>query len=265
MSRPSVPITGYHAISAAIGALSSSALSTSEDRNAGVVLYLHGQGSRGEQLAERARAHNIPVRRVDRREIERIGGPDARGAVLVAPLPVSSSRSLPEAIAAISGDDAVVLVLDHINDPHNLGAILRSADQFGVSFVVMPTRRAAGKTDAVLRASAGAAARVTTVEVPNLAQALDALKKAGFWVYGADMGGELVDEQRLTGRVSIVVGSEGEGLGRLLRDRCDVMVRIPTGGTVDSLNVSVSTGVLLYEVTRQQGRFRDRPAPQAKR
>ncbi|TVR02049.1 MAG: 23S rRNA (guanosine(2251)-2'-O)-methyltransferase RlmB [Spirochaetaceae bacterium] len=242
-------MTGYHAICAAISSVG--------PQDAHATLYLHGQGSRGEQLERLARIHKVTVRRVDRREIDRIGGEKARGAVLVAALAGPSVRTLTDAIASIREQQAIVLVLDHLSDPHNLGAILRSADQFGVDFVVLPSRRAAGKTDAVLRSSAGAAAVVSTVEVPNIAAALEALKKADFWIYGADMTGEPVDQQQLSGRVALVLGSEGEGLSRLVRDRCDTVVRIPTGGTVDSLNVSVSAGILLYEASRQQQRFRD--------
>ena len=244
-----VTITGYHAICAAISSV--------KPQGAPATLYLHGQGARGEQLERLARIHKVTVQRVDRREIERIGGERARGAVLVAALAGTAVRTLTGAIASVRASQATVLVLDHLSDPHNLGAILRSADQFGVEFVVLPSRRAAGKTDAVLRASAGAAAVVSTVEVPNIAGALEALKKADFWIYGADMAGEPVDRQQLTGRVALVLGSEGEGLSRLVRDRCDTIVSIPTGGTVDSLNVSVSAGILLYEASRQQGRFRD--------
>ena len=249
MSEAFQTITGYHAICAALPSVA--------PQNPQATLYLHGQGARGEQLERLARIHKVTVRRVDRREIERIGGEKARGAVLVAVQAGPTVRTLNEAISAVRATHATVLVLDHLSDPHNLGAILRSADQFCVDFVVLPSRRAAGMTDAVLRASAGAASVVSTVEVPNIAAALEALKKAEFWIYGADMAGEPIDRQQLTGRVALVLGSEGEGLSRLVRDRCDTIVRIPTGGTVDSLNVSVSAGILLYEASRQQQRFRE--------
>ena len=239
---------GFHAISAI---LASEAVSGT--------LYLHGHGTRLQQLEMQAQRAHVQVERVDRARIEKLGGPAARGAVLVALSAAGPRLALEDALKQLcdaGAQQAIVLVLDHITDPQNLGAILRSADQFGVDFVVLPQRRSAGVTDAVLRASAGAAAAVRMVDVTNLARALQQLKSADFWIYGADMQGNPVDAERLEGRVALVLGSEGAGLSRLVREQCDVVVQIPTGGTIDSLNVSVSAGVFLYEITRQQGRFR---------
>ncbi|TVQ39355.1 MAG: 23S rRNA (guanosine(2251)-2'-O)-methyltransferase RlmB [Spirochaetaceae bacterium] len=239
---------GFHAIAAIL----------SRARVSGT-LYLCGTGKRQQQLQELARHARVGIEQVDRNRIERLGGPAARGAVLVGTLAGQPPHTLDQTLERLSTShrqQAIVLLLDHITDPQNLGAVLRSADQFGVDCVVIPQRRAAPLSEAVMRASSGAAAVVPTVEVANLVRALEQLKDAGFWIYGADMAGRAVDSQRLDGRVALVLGNEAEGLSRLVREHCDVIVRIPTGGTLDSLNVSVSAGVFLYEITRQQQRFR---------
>ena len=146
----------------------------------------------------------------------------------------------------------LAVVADGVTDPANLGSIARSADQFAADLVVIPRRRAARVTDTVLRMSAGAAAHVATVAVANVAAALAQLKSFGCWIYGADLKGEALDEVRFPPRVALVVGAEGGGLHTLVRSRCDHLVRIPTAGQVDSLNVGVAAGILMYEVRRQQ-------------
>ena len=146
----------------------------------------------------------------------------------------------------------LVVVLDGITDPHNYGAIIRSCDQFGVSLIVNPNSRSAKDSETVARTSAGASAWMPIATVPNLVRAVGLLKEAGFWVYGADMGGEPAHKKDLTGRVALVMGSEGEGIARLLREACDGIVSIPSKGQIDSLNVSVAAGVLLYEINRQR-------------
>ena len=209
----------------------------------------------------------MPVRRVQRSELDALAGAaEHRGAGLLlagesGARPEEGGRrrsptqaaSLRERLAAISSPTALILLLDEINDPHNLGAILRSADQFGVELVVLPTRRAARETQAVVKSSAGASLYVPVASVPNLASGLESVKEAGFWVYGADLDGRRLDEVSFEGRVALVLGSEGSGLRRLVRERCDALVRIPSGGHVDSLNVSVAAGILMHEIRRQQG------------
>lgn len=155
-------------------------------------------------------------------------------------------------------EEALVLVLDSITDPHNVGAIIRSADQFGVDLVVLPERRGVADLGIVSRASAGASAWVKTVVVPNLANALERLKDAGFWIFGADANGEAAPLARLAGKTVLVMGSEGKGLGRLLSERCDAIVSIPTAGRLDSLNVSVAAGILLYEIRRRDPQWPNR-------
>lgn len=147
-------------------------------------------------------------------------------------------------------DSALVLILDSITDPHNVGAIIRSADQFGVDLVVLPEHRGATDFEVISRTSAGASSWVKIVLVTNLVRAVEQLKEAGFWVYGADAGGKPANEMTLTGKNALVMGSEGSGIARLLREKCDAIVSIPTQGKLDSLNVSVAAGILLYEIRR---------------
>ena len=149
------------------------------------------------------------------------------------------------------GADLLILALDGITDPMNLGSILRSADQFGADLVLLPRRRSAPISATVHRASAGAAAHVAVREVPNLDQALTELRREEVWIYGADMAGEPVATVRLSRRAALVLGAEGSGLHRLTRQRCDQLLRVPTQGAVDSLNVGVAAGVLMYEMRRQ--------------
>jgi 23S rRNA (guanosine2251-2'-O)-methyltransferase len=208
-----------------------------------------------------ARAAGVPVRRVPQAELDALAGTaEHRGAALLpaaggaaqSPPQASRAASLRERLAEISGPKALILLLDEISDPHNLGAILRSADQFGVELVILPTRRAARETQTVVKTSAGASLYVPLYSVPNLAAGLQLAKEAGFWVYGADLGGGRLDAVNFEGRIALVLGSEGGGLRRLVRERCDALVRIPSGGHVDSLNVSVAAGILMFEIRRQQ-------------
>ena len=152
-------------------------------------------------------------------------------------------------------DKSFVVILDSVTDPHNVGAIIRSCDQFGCGLVILPERRGVKdvlSNEVVARASAGASAWVSVAVVPNLNRATQQLKEAGFWVYGADAGGTSLIETKFADKSVLVMGSEGSGISRLLQEQCDLVVSIPTCGRLDSLNVSVATGVLLYEIKRQQ-------------
>ena len=150
------------------------------------------------------------------------------------------------------GVDPLLVILDELEDPHNLGAILRSVDAVGAHGVIIPKRRAVPLTDGVAKASAGAIEHVPVARVSNLVQVIEELKKQGIWIAGADLHGEYMHKQDLTGPLAIVVGSEGKGLGKLVRESCDYVVSIPMQGKINSLNASVATGVLLYEVYRQR-------------
>jgi 23S rRNA (guanosine2251-2'-O)-methyltransferase len=147
----------------------------------------------------------------------------------------------------------LVVVLDGVTDPHNLGAVLRVADGAGASGILIPKNRAVGVTAAAVKASAGASEHVPTARVTNLRRAIDSMREAGLWVYAAEVGGTAYSELDLTGSIGLVLGSEGEGVRRLVREGCDGAVSIPMLGATESLNVSVAAAVLLYEARRQRG------------
>lgn len=146
-----------------------------------------------------------------------------------------------------------VVVADGIMDPHNLGSIIRSAECAGVHGVVIGKRRSASVSAAAVKASAGATEYMKIAKVTNLSAALDELKKAGVWIAGADMQGTPMTQQNLKGAIALVIGNEGEGLGKLVREKCDFLVSIPICGQIDSLNASVAAGVLMFEKRRQDG------------
>lgn len=151
------------------------------------------------------------------------------------------------------GEDPFVVILDEITDPHNLGSILRTADACGVHGVIIPKRRSVGLTPVVAKSSAGAIEYVPVAKVSNIAQTIEVLKEEGFWVAGAEMEGrEYYYEADLKGPMAIVIGSEGKGIGRLIKEKCDFLLKIPMRGRVSSLNAAVAGAILMYEVRRQR-------------
>lgn len=174
-------------------------------------------------------------------------------ALILTKIPENKSINFNEALKSITKDTALILILDEITDPQNFGAILRSADQFSVDLVVVSSRKSAGKNETVVKVSSGAAVYVPVAVVANIGHAIETLKKYGFWVYGADMSGISILKTNLSGKTAIVMGSEGKGLHRLIRERCDALISIPSNGHVDSFNVSVAAGIIMYEIRRQQG------------
>lgn len=150
------------------------------------------------------------------------------------------------------GEPPFIILLDDITDPHNLGAIIRTANQAGAHGVIIPKRHAVGLTDVVAKTSAGALNYTPVAKVTNIGQTIDELKKKGLWFACADMDGEVMYDADLTGPIGLVIGSEGEGVSRLVREKCDFVVKIPQFGQIDSLNASVAAGVLSYEIVRQR-------------
>ncbi len=150
-------------------------------------------------------------------------------------------------------EDPFVFILDGIEDPHNLGAIIRTADQAGAHGVIIAKDRAVGLTAVVAKASAGALNYVPVAKVTNISRTIEDLKKEGLWFAGADMDGEVMYEKELKGPIGLVIGAEGRGLSKLVREACDFIVSIPSKGHIDSLNASVAAGVLAFEVVRQRG------------
>lgn len=156
------------------------------------------------------------------------------------------------AAARGKGEDPFIFLLDNIEDPHNLGAIIRTANLAGAHGVIIPKRRACGLTAAVLRASAGALNYTPVAKVTNLAAVIEDLKKEGLWFVCAQMGGESMYRLNLTGPIGLVIGNEGDGVSRLVQEKCDFTASIPMHGDIDSLNASVAAGVLAYEIVRQR-------------
>ena len=155
-------------------------------------------------------------------------------------------------LAKRRGEDVFVIVLDNIEDPHNLGAIIRTANLAGAHGVIIPKNRAVGLTSTVARTSAGALNYTPVVKVTNISQTIEELKKRGLWFACADMDGDTMYSLNLTGPIGLVIGNEGEGVSRLVKEKCDFVASIPMKGDIDSLNASVATGVLAFEIVRQR-------------
>ncbi len=200
-------------------------------------------------ILELAREQGVVVEWSQRSQLDRLSeGRLHQGAIAwVAPYKYAELDDL------LQADEPLLLLLDGIEDPHNLGSLLRTAESAGASGAVITKRRAAPITPTVEKASAGAVAYLPVARVSNLAQAIDSLKEQGIWVAGCDMDGERsLWEAKLTGPLAVVVGGEGAGLGRLIKQKCDFLVRLPMLGKIGSLNASVAGGIVLYEVLRQR-------------
>jgi 23S rRNA (guanosine2251-2'-O)-methyltransferase len=206
------------------------------------------------EIEERARQLEVPVRKVNAQAIGGVAG-DLRHQGVVARYEAARATSEAELVPLVeaAGGKALVLVLDGVQDPHNLGACLRSAAAAGVTAVVIPKDKAAPVNATVRKTSAGAADRIPVVSVTNLARTLRTLKEAGVWVYGLDGAApESIYGIDLKGNVALVLGGEGEGMRRLTREHCDALVRILMPGSMESLNVSVAAGIAMFEAVRQR-------------
>jgi 23S rRNA (guanosine2251-2'-O)-methyltransferase len=218
------------------------------------------EGARDErlrELVELAREKNVTVKRVPRANIDRaVGNTHHQGVMArVTAARYADAEDLLSAIAARVGSERepLVVVLDGVEDPRNLGAILRASECAGVHGVFVPERRAAGLTDLVAKAAAGATEYLPTARVTNLSRLIDQLKERNLWVVGTAADAGLVyTEWDWTRPSAVVFGGEGAGLHRLVREHCDVLVKIPVQGRIESLNVSVAAGVVLYEALRQR-------------
>ncbi|WP_407426079.1 23S rRNA (guanosine(2251)-2'-O)-methyltransferase RlmB [Treponema sp.] len=252
-------ITGFHAIEEKVR------LASDSGKIGGLSLSYSKTGPRVKKILEEAKKAGIPCTQTDGKTLDSLvkNLPEAlrdhRGIVLLAEVQEQTAKNAVDfdswiASAALSEEKSTVLILDSITDPHNVGAILRSCDQFGVNLAILPQRNSANDfadNEIIARSSAGASTYVPCAVVKNLNRAAQKLKEAGFWIYGADAGGETVQKTAFPAKTCIVMGSEGNGISRLLEESCDSIVSIPTCGKIDSLNVSVATGVLLYERYRQ--------------
>jgi 23S rRNA (guanosine2251-2'-O)-methyltransferase len=238
--------TGIHAVREALEA------GSTFDR---VVIAKGRQDSRIEEIVQLARQRSIPVRFEDRSQLDRLANTrDHQGVVAIAAARAAATLDdILERANASKDQRGLIVLLDGVEDPHNLGAIIRTSLAAGAHGIVIPERRAAGLTDTVARASAGALAHLPIAKVTNLARTMEELKEAGYWLVGLDENGEKnYTEVDYTSPTGIVMGGEGNGLHELTRKRCDFVVSLPTTGPVKSLNVSVATGVVLFEALRQR-------------
>jgi len=205
-----------------------------------------------QRVIEECRKVGVPVRVLTRVELDRLAG-NAAHQGMVAVTSAKQYNDLGDIVAARRGEHSLIVVLDGVEDPHNLGAILRTADAAGADGVVIPERRAAGVTGTVAKASAGASEHLPIAKVTNISRALEDLKSKEVWIVGLDeRGQQTYDQIDYKMHCAIVLGAEGKGLHDLVRRHCDFLVSIPMLGQVPSLNVSVAGGVVLYEVVRQR-------------
>jgi 23S rRNA (guanosine2251-2'-O)-methyltransferase len=260
-------ITGFHAIEEKIKSL---------EKNSKAILFYSKPGPRVKKIVAFAQSLCeskkvlIECRQVETHELEKLVSTlpelarDHRGIVLQLPGNQKEESNqiefsdlkihLKNRISSkTENQKSVVVILDSITDPHNVGAIIRSCDQFGADLVVLPARRGASTDSEIIgRSSAGASSWVPYMVVPNLIRVIELLKEEGYWIYGADAGGENLNDLTVqkNDKVAIVMGSEGSGMSRIVRENCDKILSIPTCGRLDSLNVSVAAGILLYKISQ---------------
>jgi 23S rRNA (guanosine2251-2'-O)-methyltransferase len=239
-------LTGIHAVKEALEA----------GRPLEYVLVAKGrQDTRAEEIVQLARRNGISVRFEERAQLDRTAGTrDHQGVVAIGA--ARAAATLENILANANsekGKPGLIVLLDGVEDPHNLGAIIRTALAAGAHGVIIPERRAAGLTDTVARASAGALAHLPVAKVTNLVRTMEELKEAGYWLVGLDEHADKsYTEMDFTSPTGIVLGGEGGGLHELTQKRCDFVVSLPTSGPVKSLNVSVASGVVLFEALRQR-------------
>jgi len=206
------------------------------------------------ELVERAETSGVAVHAIEDARLDALAGGGSHQGVVALVSGEVAARTLDELLDGLA-EPALLLVLDGVTDPHNLGACLRSADAFGAHGVIVPKDRAVGVNATVAKAAAGAVDSIPVVSVTNLARSLREIKERGVWILGADeSGAESLFDADLSGPLAWVLGAEGAGLRRLTREHCDRLVRIPLQGTVESLNVSVAAGVCLFATRQQRSR-----------
>jgi 23S rRNA (guanosine2251-2'-O)-methyltransferase len=237
-------LAGFHAVTARLRRAADSV----------DALYVDAQrrDARMRELLQRAQAAGVRVIAVDAQRLHGLAGDVPHQGVVAICHPARMARTLDDVLADVRAD-TLLLLLDGVTDPRNLGACLRTADAAGAAAVIVPRDRSAAMTPVVAKAAAGAAESIPLIAVTNLARAMQELKQAGIWIAGAagDADKSLY-ELDLIGPLAWALGAEGEGLRRLTRERCDWLARIPTAGHVESLNVSVATGICLFETLRQR-------------
>ena len=204
-------------------------------------------------IKREAKKHNVLIKYVTRDRLDQLSETGKHQGVIA----YGAAYEYAEVVDILAkarekDEEPFIFLLDNIEDPHNLGAIIRTANLAGAHGVIIPKNRAVGLTATVAKASAGALAYTPVAKVTNLAQTIEELKKEGIWFVCADMGGETMYKLNLTGPIGLVIGNEGSGVGRLVKDKCDFVASIPMKGDIDSLNASVAAGVLAFEIVRQR-------------
>ena len=230
------------------------------DRPIDAVLVTRGeQQGTARAIVELARSRGIPVRQVAPAKLDALC-PGGRHQGVIATGAAHEYAELEDifALAESRGEPPLIVIADGVSDPHNLGAMVRSCEAAGAHGVIIPKRRAVGLTWAAGKAAAGALEYVPVVRVPNLAACIDDLKQRGMWVCAADMDGQTWCTADLTGALAIVIGGEGSGVGRLVREKCDFIISMPMHGKINSLNASCACAVALYEAARQRAGIKAR-------
>ncbi len=223
-------------------------------RSAKKLLAAKGLDRSGEEIIKQAQSMGIKIEYVDRSQLDKLSRTKSHQGIIALVEKFRYAEGLDVVIdmARETKEDPLVVVLDRISDPHNLGAIIRTAYCCGAHGIIIPRRNAVGVTPVVVKSSSGATEYLPVVQVTNTVRILEEMKDKGFWIAGADMDGEVMYKADLKGPLALVLGSEGRGIGRLVKEKCDFVVSIPMKGSISSLNVSVAAGVLLYEAIRQR-------------
>ncbi|KNF08000.1 rRNA methylase [Gottschalkia purinilytica] len=200
-----------------------------------------------------AKDKRIVIQYVEKSKLDSLSDTNSHQGVIaiVSPYSYKTVDDILE-FAESKNEDPFIIILDEIEDPHNLGAIIRTAECAGAHGVIIPKRRSAGITPTVIKTSAGAVEYIPVAKVSNISSVIEELKIKGIWIYGAHMEGEYYYEKDLKGPIGLVIGSEGKGIGRLVKEKCDFLIKIPMAGKVSSLNASVATSIVAYEVVRQR-------------
>ncbi len=205
------------------------------------------------RIISACRERGIVIKEVDNKKLDAMsGGSSHQGVICFAAAHEYSSVDDMFALAESRGEAPFIIILDELEDPRNLGAIVRTAETAGAHGVIIPKRRSASLSFSVAKTAAGALEYVPVAKVANLPGTIDDLKKRGLWIYGADMDGTCWCQQDYNGPVGLVIGSEGNGIGRLVKEKCDFIVSLPMKGNITSLNASVAAGILMYEISRQR-------------
>lgn len=225
------------------------------DREIEKLIVAKGAEGSIRKITGMAKDKKIPIQYREKAALDRIAGRNSHQGV-IAQVSEYTYCTLDDILrrAEERGEDPFIMILDGLEDPHNLGAVMRTAECCGAHGIVIPKRRSAGITETVAKASSGAVEYMLCARVSNIGQAIDQLKERGMWVAACDMGGKAYTEQDLTGSLAVVIGSEGTGISRLVREKCDFVVSIPMKGKITSLNASNAAAILMYEVVRQRER-----------